>query len=115
MAYDKKAEDVVIINLKKLTSLTDYLLVCSADSERQVDAIASYIGDCMRARGVRPLCVEGASQGKWALMDYDDVIVHIFHKPVRIFYDIEGLWADAPRIEVEDKPTPVKNLKQIEG
>lgn len=53
---------------------------------------------------MRPLGVEGAALGRWALMDYNDVIIHIFHKPVRLFYDIDGLWADAPRIEATDKP-----------
>lgn len=108
MAYDRKAEDVVIINLKKLSSLADYLLICSADSERQVDAIAGFIEDSLRDEGIRPLGVEGAAKGRWALMDYNDVIVHIFHKPVRLFYDIEGLWADAPRIEAPDKPPAKK-------
>lgn len=104
MAYEKKAEDVVVINLKKLSSLADYLVICSADSERQVDAIAGHIEDSLRDEGIRPLGVEGAPQGRWGLMDYNDVIVHIFHKPVRLFYDIEGMWADAPQEDVEDKP-----------
>ena len=108
LAYDRKAEDVVIINLKKLSSLADYLLICSAGSERQVDAIAGFIEDSLRDEGIRPLGVEGAAKGRWALMDYNDVIVHIFHKPVRLFYDIEGLWADAPRIEAPDKPASKK-------
>lgn len=77
--------------------------MCSADSDRQVQAIANGIEDGMRKAGIKPLGIEGAAMGKWALMDYNDVVVHIFLEHVRSFYDIEGLWAEAPRTNVKDK------------
>lgn len=101
---EKQADKVVILAIKKLSSVADYLLVCSADSERQVQAIARSIEDGLRKTGERPLSVEGVTAGKWALMDYNDVIVHIFLEHVRSFYDLEGLWAEAPSTTVKDKP-----------
>jgi len=103
LALDKKAEKVVILNVSKLTAVSDYLLICSADSERQVEAIADSIEDGLRKKGERPLGIEGVSEGRWALIDYVDVVVHIFLDPVRAFYDLEGLWAEAPVTEVKEK------------
>ncbi|MBI5344137.1 MAG: ribosome silencing factor [Deltaproteobacteria bacterium] len=103
-AIGKHAKDVVILNVKKLSTVADYLVICSADSERQVAAIADAIEDGMRKKNARPMGVEGAKAGRWALMDFNDVVAHIFHEPVRRFYDLDGLWADAPRIEAEDRP-----------
>jgi ribosome-associated protein len=104
LALEKQADKVLVINIKKLSSVADYLLVCGADSERQVHAIARNIEDGMRSSKVKPLGVEGAERGRWALLDYADVVVHIFHEPVRAYYDLEGLWAEAPVTEVKDKP-----------
>lgn len=101
---EKQADKVVILAIKKLSSVADYLLVCSADSERQVQAICRSIEDGLRKTGERPLSVEGVTGGRWALMDYNDVIVHIFLEHVRSFYDLEGLWAEAPSTTVKDKP-----------
>lgn len=110
LALDKKADKVVILNIKKLSAVADYLLICSADSERQVQAIADSIEDGLRKKGERPLGVEGVTEGRWALIDYVDVVVHIFLDPVRSFYDLEGLWAEAPVTEVKEqlaaKPKP---------
>ena len=103
LALDKKAEKVVILNVGKLTAVSDYLLICSAESERQVQAIADSIEGGLRKKGERPLGMEGVSEGRWALIDYVDVVVHIFLDPVRAFYDLEGLWAEAPVTEVKDK------------
>lgn len=104
MALEKQAEKVVILNIKKLSSVSDYLLVCSAGSERQVQAIADAIEDGLRKDGERPLGREGVTEGRWALIDFNDVVAHIFLEPVRVFYDLEGLWAEAPVTEVKDKP-----------
>lgn len=106
LALEKKAEKVLLINIKKLSSVTDYLLICSADSERQVQAIARNIDDGMRARKERPLGVEGVDRGRWALLDYADVVAHVFHDPVRAYYDLEGLWAEASVTEVKDRAKP---------
>lgn len=96
-ALSKKAVNPVLIRLAKLTSLTDYFLIISAGSAKQVKAIAEAIVQDADQRGIPRLSMEGVQQGNWALLDYGDVIVHIFQKPVREFYDLEGLWAEAPR------------------
>lgn len=83
--------------------MADYLLICSAESERQVGAIADHIEEGLRKEGIRPYGTEGANEGRWALIDYSDVIAHIFIEPVRVFYDLEGLWAEAPMQEVLEK------------
>lgn len=98
----------MIINVRKLTSVSDYIVVCSADSEKQVQAIAYNIDDGLRKQGERPLGSEGLTSGRWALVDYGDVVVHVFLENVRKFYDIEGLWSDAPAVSVKDKPAPKK-------
>ncbi len=95
---------MVIINIKKLSTVSDYIVVCSADSERQVHAISGAIEEGLKKKGERPFGLEGAGACRWALLDYSDVVAHIFLSPVRAFYDIEGLWADAPLIEVDAKP-----------
>lgn len=101
LALDKKAEGVVILNIGKLSSIADYLLICSAASDRQVQAIASSIEEGLKKKKVRPLSTEGIREGRWALIDYGDVIAHIFLEPIREFYNLEGLWPEAPRVEIE--------------
>lgn len=108
LALEKMAEKVVILNIAKLSSIADYLLICSAQSERQVHAIAAAVEDGLKKKGVRPIGTEGAREGRWALVDYGDVIAHVFFEPVREFYDLEGLWAEAPLTEVKDKPKPAR-------
>jgi len=98
-ALEKKAFNVTILELKKASSLTDYFLICSGRSDRQVQAIAESIEAKMGEKGVRPLGEEGMREGRWVLMDYDDVVIHIFYDQVRLHYDLEGLWIEAPRID----------------
>ncbi len=98
IALEKKAMDVTILELKKVSSITDYFLICSGRSDRQVQAIAEHIGEKMREKGIFPLGEEGLREGKWVLLDYDDVVIHIFYDEVRRYYDLEGLWIEAPRI-----------------
>jgi len=100
-AIEKKAQDPVLLELKGITSFTDYFLLCSGKSDRQVQAIAQGIEETLRKRGIRPLGQEGTQEGKWILIDYEDVVVHIFLEPVRRFYDLEGLWIEAPRIDLQ--------------
>jgi ribosome-associated protein len=100
-AVGKKAFDLVLLDMKKITSFTDYFLICSGKSDRQVQAIAQAIDEEMDEQGIRPLGQEGKTEGRWVLMDFEDVVVHIFLEPVRAFYDLEGLWIDAPRIDLE--------------
>ncbi len=92
----------MLLDIKELSSIADYVVICSADSERQVHALSKQIEDDLQLLKVKPLSIEGLGEGKWVLMDYNDVIVHIFLAPVRAYYDLEGLWADAERIESGD-------------
>ncbi len=100
-ALSKKAEKVVILDVRGLTSYADFFVVASGSSDRQVSAIADAIEEELKKRGQRPLGVEGYTQGRWVLIDYPDIVCHVFYDEDRAFYDIEGLWADAPRIPVE--------------
>lgn len=98
-ALEKKAFDLVLLNLNKISSFTEYFLICSGRSDRQVQAIVRSIDEHLKKMGIYSLGVEGFEEGKWILMDYDDVVVHVFLDPVRKFYDLEGLWLDAPRVD----------------
>jgi ribosome-associated protein len=100
-AIEKKALNPVLLELKEVTSFTDYFLLLSGKSDRQVQAIAQAIEETLKKKGIRPLGQEGGRGGKWILMDYEDVVVHIFLEPMREFYDLEGLWIDAPRIDLQ--------------
>jgi ribosome-associated protein len=85
-----------------LTTIAEYFLICSAESHRQVKAIADHIDATLAAAGERAFSVEGEAALKWVLMDYSDLIVHIFKEEVRSFYSLERLWGDAPRVELSD-------------
>ena len=95
---DRKAFDVVVLDLRGLVAFTDTFIICSGRSHRQVSAIAESVEQDLKAEGIRPIGVEGLREGHWVLMDYGDVVIHIFYEPIRIFYDLEGLWSDAKRI-----------------
>jgi ribosome-associated protein len=111
-ALERKAYDLVVMEVGDLTSIADYFIVCSGRSDRQVQSIAQGIEENLRGMGVRPHSVEGAARGQWLLMDFSDVIVHIFYEPVREFYDLEGLWSDAPRAQLpEPYATLVKEFR----
>ncbi len=93
-----QALDLVVLDISKFSSFADYFIICSGKSSRQVQGIADNLEDTLRESGFRPLGVEGKRDGHWVLMDYGDVIIHIFYEPVRSFYDLESLWADAPHL-----------------
>ncbi len=97
---DRKASDLTILEVKDLSSFTDYFLICSGNSDRQVQALASHIEEELDKQGIHPLGTEGKREGRWILLDYGDVIVHVFYQPVRDFYDLERLWSEAPRVEL---------------
>ena len=99
-ALDKKAENVISINVKKLASFTDQFVICSADTDIQVKAIADSI---RRSTNHKPIRIEGYEQLNWVLLDYIDVIVHVFKTTERNYYNIEKLWSDAPKIEYNDE------------
>ncbi|NTU42045.1 MAG: ribosome silencing factor [Nitrospirales bacterium] len=100
---DKKAKETAVLELKDLTFIAEYFVICSGESTTQVRAIADYVENVMRSRGIRPLRVEGISFCRWVLMDYGDIIVHIFDDETRAYYELEKFWLDAPRISYEEK------------
>ena len=101
---DKKATDVLILQVAPLTSVADYLVIGSADSDRQASAIADHIDGILSRSGNKPLGIEGSRSSQWVLMDFGDVIVHIFRQDVRQHYALERLWADAKRIAIPGEP-----------
>ena len=94
----KKAESVVALDVRGLTSIADTFIICSGRSNRQVTSIANHVERTLKDNGIRPLSVEGRKEGHWILMDYGDIIIHVFYEETRSFYDLEGLWVDARRI-----------------
>lgn len=102
LIFNKKGYDVRIMDLRKIASFTDYFVICSADSDTQVKAIADEIDDKLREEGIRFWHEEGYKALSWVLLDYVDVVVHIFKKQARDFYKLEKLWGDAPTEEVAD-------------
>jgi ribosome-associated protein len=97
-ALDLKAVDLRVLHLEAVTDFTDYFLICSGTSERQVQAIAEAVDERLRAGRVRPLHVEGRGRGHWILLDYGDFVVHVFDEEHRSFYALERLWGDAPDV-----------------
>jgi ribosome-associated protein len=100
---DKKATDVLVLQVAPLTSVADYLVIGSADSDRQASAIADHIDGILSRSGSRARSIEGTRSSQWVLMDYGDVVVHIFRHDIREHYALERLWADAKRIAVSDE------------
>jgi ribosome-associated protein len=101
-ALDRKAYDLVVLEVGPFTSIGDYFVICSGRSDTQVQAITDGIERHMAERGVRAMSIEGREHGQWVLMDYGDVIVHVFYVPVREFYDLERLWLRARRVELPE-------------
>lgn len=108
-ADSKKALDIEILDLRKLTYITDYFVICSGTSTTQVTAIADAIGQALAKAGVHPSHVEGQAESSWLLMDYGDVVVHIFDEQSRVYYSLEKLWSDAARVRLEAASKVVKN------
>jgi ribosome-associated protein len=98
----KKAEEVLLLDVRGLTSYADYFVVMTAESDRQAGAIADHVDDEMKKAGHTKVGVEGYEAGRWILVDYGDVVCHVMSREAREFYDIEGLWADAPRAQIQD-------------
>ena len=109
-SLEKKAKDLVILNVKEISGFADYFIICSGTSDRQVRAVASAIQENLKKVGILPLGVEGEAAGRWILLDYDDVILHVFFESVRTFYDLERLWSEAPRMAVPDDTVSLKAL-----
>ncbi len=100
---EKKAEDLVILDLRGISSVTDILVVASGHSDRHVQAVSESLAQEMKRQGYQPLGSEGLKDGRWALIDYGDIIVHVFYHEIRLHYDLEGVWRDAPVILDERK------------
>jgi len=100
-ALGKKARDPVLLDVRHLTSLADAFLICHGTSNRQVSAIAEHIQRDLRKQGIKALSVDGMKEGHWVLMDYGHIIIHVFFESTRGFYNLEGLWSDARRIQTE--------------
>ena len=101
-ALDKKAEELSVLAVGKLTSIADYFILCSATNERQAQAIADNVQEKLREDlHVKPLLVEGTTPGRWILIDFGDFIIHIFTEDARRFYGLERLWGDAPNVTAE--------------
>jgi ribosome-associated protein len=107
-AIEKKAEDPVILDVRKLCSFTDFFVIMSGRSTRHVQGLAEAIETEMRSKRLSTSKAEGLNEGTWVLLDYNDVVVHIFYAETRKFYDIEGLWHDAPRVSLDDQPAARK-------
>ena len=111
-AFSKKAFDVQLIDLRKVSDVADFFVLCSADSDVQVKAIADAVIDGLAEADVHPWHREGVSQKQWILLDFIDVVVHVFHKDARKFYGLEKLWGDAKIETVEDEPAgPAKKAR----
>jgi ribosome-associated protein len=102
-ALEKKARDMIILNVREISTFTDYFIICSGTSDRQVRAVAAAIQENLKKEGIVPLGVEGEPAGRWILMDYDDVVIHVFLESVRTFYDLERLWSEAPQMAIPDE------------
>lgn len=102
-ARDKKATDLVVLDLRKTGAFTDFFLICTGGNPRQVHAIADAVEQALKAKHVRPAHVEGYQRAEWILLDYFDFIVHVFSPSARSFYGLERLWGNAARIEVPDE------------
>ena len=101
LALDKKGLEPVLLDVRALCSYCNYQLVISGRSDRQVEAIAEAIVVGLKSEGNPPIGTEGKRSGQWALLDFGDFLVHVFHHPLREHYDLEGLWVDAPRVPLE--------------
>lgn len=99
-AIDKKAENVKILDMTDLAGFTDYFVICSGMSDRQVQSIADSVENAMDVAGAEVISAEGYGEGRWVLMDMGDVVVHVFLDALREYYDLETLWADAPRVKI---------------
>lgn len=111
LAEDKKGRDIVIMDLSGLTDIADYFVVVSGTSERHVKTIAEGIREGMKKEGVRPFSVEGYDEGRWVILDYHNIVIHVFLESLRELYDLESLWIEAKkqRVEKEKKNIEVGN------
>jgi len=99
IAEDGKAEDIVVLDVRGISSFTDFFVIMSGRSTRHVQALAESMENELRSKRIKTSSAEGLNEGQWVLLDFGDVIAHVFYHEQRTFYDLEGLWHDAPRVE----------------
>jgi ribosome-associated protein len=106
--FSRKPRSVTAIDVRSLTSYTDTLIIVEAASHRQVTSLAEHVVTRLKSQKIKPLGTEGIKEGEWALLDYGSLIIHIFETRAKGFYDLEGLWSDAPRLDLSefDRPSP---------
>lgn len=102
LLLEKQAEDIIVFDVQKLTSVTDYVIICTSNSTTQSKAIADFVRQELKDQNILPLSVEGFENLNWVLMDYANIVIHIFLPEYREFYDLERLWGDATSYKVED-------------
>ena len=112
LILSKKGHDIKILEIKKISSITDFFVICSADADRQVKAIADEVDDQLSAAGIKCIHREGYESLNWVILDYFDVMIHIFKEDARQFYNLEKLWGDAPVIEVKDE-NPAQQITNV--
>lgn len=100
-ALDKKALDPLVLDLRDLSSVSEYFVILTGTSDRHVQAVAQQIMEAFQSIGIKTLGEEGFREGRWVLLDYGEIVVHVFLEPVREYYDIERLWIDAPRLDLD--------------
>lgn len=98
---DKRAENIVALNMKGVSLIADYFVICHGNSDKQVQAIADEVKDVAQEQGVEIKRLEGFDQARWVLIDLGDIVVHVFHKDERLYYNLEKLWGDAPVVQLE--------------
>ena len=104
-AFERKAKSIIAIDVKQLTSYTDTLVIIEGNSQRQVTSIAEHLIKSLKTQEIKAVGIEGVKAGEWVLLDYGEVIIHIFKSETKSFYDLEGLWADASRIDLSEFET----------
>ena len=102
VVIDKKAQDVMLLEISEVVSYADFFLICSGRSVIQVRAIANAVEEHLRERGFHPLHIEGLTEGRWILLDFDELIIHVFLEETRHFYNLERLWSDVPCTTFEE-------------
>jgi len=107
-ALDKKALDPLVLDLRGISTVAEYFVIVTGTSDRHVQAIAENISEAFGSIGFKALGIEGLREGKWVLLDYGEVVVHVFLEPVREYYDIERLWIDAPRLDLGSAPEEMR-------
>jgi len=109
-SLEKKAKDLLVLNVSEISAFADYFIICSGSSDRQVRAVAASIQETLKKADILALGVEGDDAARWILLDYDDVIIHVFLESARAFYDLERLWSEAPRMAAPDDTVSLTEL-----